>query len=220
MSVKALTWSFDLGLRDMAAKGALNALADHADAQGRCWPSITRIARWAGCDEKTARRALQRLTKWGAVSRESRTGHSDMFTINFGWVPPEEVSYPSQNGEGAQIDTPPTATPPPSQDGSTAPPTVGAEPSVEPSKNPHSDKRPRASQLPQDWKPTPAQIDYCRKQGCPNPHETATDFREHWWSRGGRMVDWNLTWQTWCRRERQFKGYAAPRSPQQGGFNL
>ena len=54
MSVKALTWSFTLPLRDMAAKAALNALADHADENGLCWPSIARVALFAGCGESTA----------------------------------------------------------------------------------------------------------------------------------------------------------------------
>ena len=59
MSVRALSWSFALPLQDMAAKAVLHALADHADEDGKCWPSLKRIALFAGCSENTARRALE-----------------------------------------------------------------------------------------------------------------------------------------------------------------
>ncbi len=87
MSVQALTWSFQLPLHDMAAKAALHALADHADADWKCWPSMERIALFAGCNIKTARKAIQRLVDLGAIDRISRPGTSDFFQINRDWNP-------------------------------------------------------------------------------------------------------------------------------------
>lgn len=87
MSVSALNWSFNVPLRGLALKGVLNALADHADPQGRCWPSIERLARYAGCDAKTARKALRDLETLGALKRQTRPGRSDLFDLQFTWQP-------------------------------------------------------------------------------------------------------------------------------------
>lgn len=88
----------------MAAKGVLNALADHADESGRCWPSVARLALCTGCDEKTARRALSRLVQLGIVEREARAGKSDVYVLNM-------EGYHSQN-DHSQIRPLPNSTPP------------------------------------------------------------------------------------------------------------
>jgi hypothetical protein len=115
MSVRALSWSFQLPLRDMAAKAALHALADHADEDWKCWPSIERIALFAGCNIKTARKAIQRLVDLGVVNRISRPGTSDLFRINSDWDPSlnrESLNrHPSLNR-----DLPKTALTPPKND--------------------------------------------------------------------------------------------------------
>lgn len=92
MSVNCLQWSFNTPLRGLALKGVLNALADHADPAGKCWPSVDRLARYAGCDAKTARKALRDLEAMGAIRREARLGKSDMFELVLSWVPQEAAS--------------------------------------------------------------------------------------------------------------------------------
>lgn len=92
MSVNCLQWSFNAPLRGLALKGVLNALADHADPTGRCWPSVDRLARYAGCDAKTARKALRDLEAMGAIRREARSGKSDMFELVLGWAPDAAVA--------------------------------------------------------------------------------------------------------------------------------
>lgn len=118
MSVRFLTWSFHLQLPDipgkMAAKGVLNALADHADEQGRSWPSVARLALFTGCDERTARKALAKLVELGLVVRESRPGRSDVFILQMAADPSQKQplskatppkNNPSQNWES----TPPNS---------------------------------------------------------------------------------------------------------------
>lgn len=87
MSVNCLSWSFKLPLHGLALKGTLNALADHADPQGRCWPSIDRLALYAGCDRKTVRKALKDLEGKGVIRRQPRRGKSDIFELVFTWSP-------------------------------------------------------------------------------------------------------------------------------------
>jgi len=90
MSIRFLNWAFHLLLPDMAAKGVLNALANHADENGRCWPSVATLALYTGCDERTAQRALGRLVTLGLVEREPRPGKSDVFILRM-------EADPSQN---------------------------------------------------------------------------------------------------------------------------
>ncbi len=92
MSVNCLTWSFKTPFRGLALKGVLNALADHADPVGRCWPSIDRLALYAGCDVKTVRKALRGLEDIGAIRRRARPGTSDMFELMLDWAPANDAA--------------------------------------------------------------------------------------------------------------------------------
>lgn len=92
MSVNALTWSFKTPMRGLALKSVLHALADHADPVGRCWPSIDRLALYAGCDVKTVRKALRGLEGLGAIRRQARPGTSDMFELMLDWTPAGDVA--------------------------------------------------------------------------------------------------------------------------------
>lgn len=200
MSVRALTWSFGLDLNDMAAKAVLHALADHADENGVSWPSIDRIARWAGCSESTARRALQRVEQIGAVVREERPGRTDVYRLNFGWNPSQNdtpskltgVSTRSEGvsgrhprgvrltGEGCQPDTRTVKEPPVNRQ----------EPSHE-----------RATRLPEDWKPSDDLVGFARDHGL-DPAEAAAEFADFW--RGvpgtkGKKLDWDATFRNRCR---------------------
>lgn len=114
MSIRFLTWAFHLRLHDMAAKGVLNALADHADETGRSWPSIARLALYTGCDEKTARRALARLVELGLVERSARAGKSDIFILRMDVDPsqiqPLPISTPPNVTTPNEAQTPPNVT--------------------------------------------------------------------------------------------------------------
>lgn len=57
MSIRATNWVWGLALPP-TPKLILMALADEADDEGFCWPSIRRIARKACVSERTVRRAL------------------------------------------------------------------------------------------------------------------------------------------------------------------
>lgn len=57
------------------------ALADHADEQGSCWPSIARIAARSGLNERTVFRHLRLLEKNGLVKKEHRAGRSTRYTV-------------------------------------------------------------------------------------------------------------------------------------------
>lgn len=51
-------------------------VADHADADGACWPGTSLLAEWTGRDEKSVRRAIDKLDSRGLISRERRAAES------------------------------------------------------------------------------------------------------------------------------------------------
>lgn len=71
MSVKALSWAFDQPLAGNE-KVVLLALADHADENGSCWPSMRRLAEKACIAERTVRRILITLEEGGFVAVNSQ----------------------------------------------------------------------------------------------------------------------------------------------------
>jgi len=89
--------------------------------------------------------------------------------------------------------------------------------SIEPPPKP---KAPRASRLPADWSPSPADRGYAVEHGIPPDRvdRVVEDFRGYWLAKAGASatkVDWSLTWQGWCRREadRMPRGSPAARAP-------
>lgn len=206
MSVRALTWSFTLPLQDMAAKAVLHALADHADEDGKCWPSLRRIALFAGCSENTARRALQRVEAMGIVHREPRAGQSDMFFLNMEFDP-------SHDGTPSTVAPLPTEAPPlPPRDPTPAnvgphPSQVGTRTPIEPSKN-RQPNRQRArdgkpQRLPADWRPSAACREFAADKGL-DPDTVAEAFIDYWTGgKGGKQqrTDWDRTWRVWCGRD-------------------
>lgn len=65
-------------------------LADHANDDGVCWPSVTRLAERARCTERWARECLKQLADDGWLERDLRPGKSTMYRILF----PEQAKLP------------------------------------------------------------------------------------------------------------------------------
>jgi hypothetical protein len=63
----------------------------------------------------------------------------------------------------------------------------------------------RGETLPEDWSPTPEQLEYAKQQGCADPADTAERFKLHHRSKGTLGKDWNAGFQYWCRNEKNFK---------------
>jgi hypothetical protein len=67
------------------------------------------------------------------------------------------------------------------------------------------EKSATGSRLPDDWRPSPEDQEYCKKM---RPElslaKVATNFYEYWSAKPGkegRKTRWDLTWRTWVRRE-------------------
>ncbi len=71
MSVVATRWAKRLRVRT-TCRVVLNALADYADKEGRCWPSQTTLAAETGLAIRTIRLVLAELTAAGVITRTHR----------------------------------------------------------------------------------------------------------------------------------------------------
>jgi len=80
MSLTALAWAFRMATKG-AQKAALLAIADHADGTGRCFPSISRLALWAGLTERGVRSALRELETAGLLLTTHERGHRSQYQL-------------------------------------------------------------------------------------------------------------------------------------------
>lgn len=61
------------------------------------------------------------------------------------------------------------------------------------------------TRLPADWRPTDADIEYCKTERPDlRPSLVATNFYDYWIAKAGaagRKLDWSATWRMWVRKE-------------------
>ena len=87
MSVKYINWAFQIEGLNPTKKVILIALADNANDDGQCWPSISKLCKKTGIGTKTTLRSnLKDLVKLGFVSVENRVRSngsiaSNMYTL-------------------------------------------------------------------------------------------------------------------------------------------
>ena len=81
MSLEAsiAAWSADL---PPAEKLVLLCLADHADGDGRCWPSLDRVASRCGVHRGTVIRSLRALADAGHITVEHAQGRINRYVVH------------------------------------------------------------------------------------------------------------------------------------------
>lgn len=90
MSIKVMSAVWEMKLPD-SEKLILLALADWADDQGRCWPSVAQLSAKSSKSERTVQAALKSLESKGALARDMKPGKGTVYTINprSGFTPAE-----------------------------------------------------------------------------------------------------------------------------------
>lgn len=142
MSVKLMSaaWAVDLSLPE---KLVLLALADSANDEGMCWPSVTSLYTKCSLSERAVRKAVGSLESKGQLTIHQRTGRSNYYTVHpLQDVHPCTACTPAPDAPTPAPDAPPPLhvvhpTPAPR-----APITI-IEPSSESSGNHHSVAKPR-----------------------------------------------------------------------------
>jgi len=72
MSLRALTWAWEQELTNPSEKLVLLAIADHANDDGMCWPSMSHVAERCLLSTRQIQRITEQLVDYGLVSRERR----------------------------------------------------------------------------------------------------------------------------------------------------
>ncbi len=83
MSVHAAKWAWSQDCPSPTAKLVLMALADHANADGECWPTMKTVAELAGVSQRSVHNHVKALETAGLVERVERRMHGGQFR---GWT--------------------------------------------------------------------------------------------------------------------------------------
>lgn len=90
-----------------AQKAVLISLADNANDEGVCWPSVAKIAERTCLSERAVQQAIKVLNECRALSIEARQGRSTMFTVTpAAFAPPQKV-HPRRNAPPQDLHPPP-----------------------------------------------------------------------------------------------------------------
>lgn len=88
MSLSAMVWALKQDVRNASAKLLLISLANYADEDGVCWPSIDRLSKDCSTSRQTVMNATKRLIDLGMIKAQKRTGGSNygarsmLYTLN------------------------------------------------------------------------------------------------------------------------------------------
>lgn len=138
MSTIVMTACWPLQGMSPAQKSVLISLADNANDEGVCWPSIATIGARTCLSERAVRNALRWLEEACLLQSHQRFGRSTWYTITPAEYAPGRKCPPAPDAPSPRQEMPPTPAP-------DAPRTV-KEPSIEPS---HDGERvPRSPSCP------------------------------------------------------------------------
>lgn len=246
MSVEAISWAFQQPIQHSSAKFVLVAMANHAGQDMLCWPSAAHLASQTSQDRKTVQANLLRLREWGyLVDTGERRGTTKQVIVYQLKTPengpvttprttPEVADNTTENGPVEHPQNRNTSTdergpffPPnrpvfPHKEAQFSPetgPKTGhgtIRNHQEPSRNPVEARKPTGTRLPDNWTPTPEDVEFCRTQRPDlSPQIVADRFRDYWAAQPGakgRKLDWSATWRNWVRNERAPQRQAGPAS--------
>lgn len=169
MSIKIMTRVWDEAPFDKTTLLLMLCLADHANDDGECWPSVTRLANRARCTERWARDCLKQLTEAGWLERNLRPGNTTKYRILFPkqaqtpepqFTPEESSPRNSTSGvERGEESSPRNSSSGPPRNPSSGDPGSGVpmnhqEPSLEPSVDVvASPEKPELRSLRNGWQP-------------------------------------------------------------------
>ena len=223
MSIKLMTavWALDL---PSSEKFVLLSLADNANDDGVCWPSITNVASKTSLSRKTVQRAIRTLTEIHALAISERFGRSHSYSITLDTMTPHPGHGDTPlRGDPGHGDPPTQVMVTPTQVTMTQDPGHGdtlnhqrtiKEPSLESEEaRPPRAKRSTGTRIPDDFLLTQARIEYAEGKGV-DPEETFEDFADYWRAKSGAAAvkcDWDATWRRWCRTASRPRG--GPRPP-------
>lgn len=205
MSMTLMAKAMSIKVGNPLRKLVLIKLADNANDQGECWPSVAYIAEQCEISERSVQNHIQQLVKDGLVRIEIRKASSGLNQSN--------LYHLSLKSEGAAFapygagDAPTGAGDSPLGGAGAAPRTSHSfEPVKEPLK-PLAKKGAgvRRNSLPENFAPTENHHALAKNLSVSLESEFLS-FCDHHRAKGSTFVDWNAALNTWIRNAAKFAG--------------
>lgn len=93
-----------------AQKAVLVSLADNANDQGVCWPSVESIAMRTCLSERSVQNSIKWLIEQGALHAQQRNGRSTVYTVTpAAFAPPQQLRGANKDETPANNDRTPAA---------------------------------------------------------------------------------------------------------------
>ena len=206
MSVRIMSDVFESDSLGPTERLIMLALADHADDEGKCYPSIARLCRRTGLKERAVQNNIRSLAEQGYLTIIIGGGRNNcnLYIVRAKpriKCPPHNMPPASDDAETPHLVTenPASDAPKPSRTTKEAP----EEPLVVP--QPKKPKR-RASSISEDWEPSERNVeDAFKKQFTPQEiRDEAQRFRDYHLAKGTTFADWDAGWRTWIGNARKF----------------
>jgi hypothetical protein len=177
----------------------LLAIADAANDEGnQAWPSIATLKAKTGLSERTVQRSITSLVELGELAVQRNAGRKGVNVYSVTMTPPSEshpgaVTPRQADTPSERRLTPVSVTPSPRQ--------ADTRTVLEPSKN-RPGPRKRGTRIPEDFKPTPADIAWQREKGLSDAlaRRETEKFVNYWQAKSGSnavKLDWSRTWRNW-----------------------
>lgn len=182
MSIEALNYALNLELPEVDGttkpllKFVLVGIANHANPRGEAWPAIDRLSKYTGFSTRSIQRAISELVRMDLLRIEEKPGRTNLYIIR---------AFDESRGDTMSGVTPCQG---------------GVSPCRPNHKEPSSNNN-RASRLPEDFKPSEANVEWAKSARPDVDLKDATDqFKDYWLGNGKIKLDWQATWRNWIRR--------------------
>lgn len=223
MSIRLMSAIFESETLGPTERLVMLALADHADDDGRCYPSILRLCQRTGLSERAVQTNIRKLVQQGYIRIIPGGGKGN---ANLYFVSANPAADAPRTKCTPAADAPQTPQQMRANPAADAPEPSGTiiEPSEEPLVVPQPDdltpKRRRSTSLPTEWVPSDRNIADAHARNFTNQeirHE-AERFRDYHLAKGTTFKDWDAGWRTWLGNARRFAaGGQLARGSQHGG---
>ena len=208
---------WDCALVGPTKRLVLLALADNANDEGECWPSVATLSRKTGLCERAVRTSLRQLEADGWISTLVNGGRrgANRYAINPAPDAPGIKCPPAPDAPHPRHQMPP----PPAPDAPEPPFNHHLEPSFF-GDNPPKPKK-RGCQLPDGWVPNDINVSDAMKRGFSEREIEieADQFRNHHRSKGSTFKCWDAAWRTWLGNARKFGRSPASRPGPSSGHS-
>src|SRR5262245_13821614 len=206
MANDAIDWALRQAV-NATLKLVLFVLANRADSEGTCFPSLSTISRETSLARSTVVTSLKRLESLGLLRRRKRPYQSTIYTLLTS-PPAGLVREPDQSAIKTRVVRQPDQSSP----GHALP--IVRQPDRNPQLNPKRiqrepkyREREQKTRAPAELSITDSMRQWATAKGiAANLEEETEHMLDHFRAKGETRFDWVATWRTWMRNSKKFGG--------------